>query len=87
MNKQVTGIILAGGKSNRMGKDKSLVLYQKKRLIEYPIDLLREFCSEILISSETNKLTDYEYLVNVLFSRILQKRIIKFIFFIGIKKF
>ena len=46
-----TGIILAGGKSSRMGTDKGLTFFRGKRLVEYPLDLLGKFCAEILISA------------------------------------
>ena len=45
-----TGIILAGGKSSRMGQDKGLLEFQGKRLVEYSIELLKPLCSELLIS-------------------------------------
>lgn len=48
---EVTGIIFAGGKSRRMGFDKALALYKGKPMIRYSIDLLKPFCSRILISS------------------------------------
>ncbi|PKQ62249.1 hypothetical protein BZG02_13100 [Labilibaculum filiforme] len=49
--KKVTGIILSGGKSSRMGREKGLVEYQGKALIEYSIDALRTVCDELIISS------------------------------------
>ena len=42
---------MAGGKSSRMGTDKGLMTFQGKRLVEYAIELLQPFCSEIIIST------------------------------------
>jgi len=55
----LTGIILSGGESSRMGKEKGLCLLQGKPLIEYSFDLLKKFCDSIIISSNNNV---YEYL-------------------------
>lgn len=58
---KITGIVLAGGKSKRMGKDKSKIPFHGKSLIEYPIQLLHKFCDEILISAEIDKYSEYPY--------------------------
>lgn len=50
----ITGIILCGGKSSRMGMDKGMVIYKGKPMIEYVIDLLQPFCSEIIISANSD---------------------------------
>jgi molybdenum cofactor guanylyltransferase len=47
----LTGIILAGGKSSRMGSEKGLVDFRGKPLIQYGIDLLSRFAGRILIST------------------------------------
>lgn len=59
---KITGIILAGGESKRMGTDKAKVLFNSKNLIEYPVNLLKNKCDEILISSNNNNLLEYPYL-------------------------
>lgn len=51
---EITGIILAGGKSSRMGTDKGLQLLSGKPMISYGIELLSPFCKEILISSSSD---------------------------------
>lgn len=62
---KVTAILLAGGKSSRMGRDKSLMDYRGKRLIEHVVDALRLFSTEIIIV--TNNLHKYSFLENIVF--------------------
>jgi molybdenum cofactor guanylyltransferase len=58
----VTGIVLAGGKSLRMGTDKGLMIFRGKPLVQYSIDLLGLFCDRILISTNNQayRLFGYE---------------------------
>ena len=52
MDKQnTTGIILAGGKSTRMGSDKGFVLYNDATFMSHVIAALQPFVSEIMIVS------------------------------------
>jgi len=54
----VTGIILAGGVSSRMGKDKGLCEFKGKPLVNHAIEVLVPLCNTILISS--NNIIGYE---------------------------
>ena len=54
----VTGIILAGGESRRMGHDKGLCEFNGKTLVEYAITLVSEFTDKIIISS--NNIAEYQ---------------------------
>ncbi len=47
----ITGIILAGGKSSRMGTDKGLLTLNNKPFIQYCIEALQPLVSEIIIVS------------------------------------
>lgn len=49
--KNITGIILAGGKSSRMGTDKGFVFYKDKKFIEHIIDAVQNLVDEIIIIS------------------------------------
>ena len=55
-----TGIILAGGKSSRMGQNKALMLLNGKRIIEYVYEIFQSFCDEIIISTNTPE--EYNFL-------------------------
>ncbi len=51
----ITGIILAGGKSSRIGSDKGLLLLGKSLFIEHIINALYQYVDDIIIvSSNTN---------------------------------
>jgi len=54
---KVTGIILAGGKSTRMGMDKGFCALNGKPMVQYAIDVLKQVCDYIIISSNNE---DYE---------------------------
>lgn len=55
--KHITGIILSGGKSLRMGTDKGFLLYDGKPFVQYSIEALKPLVSNIMIVS--NKV-DYD---------------------------
>jgi molybdenum cofactor guanylyltransferase len=58
---QVTGIVLAGGKSSRMGADKGLMVFRGKPLVQYSLELLSHFCDRILISSNNPAYNSFGY--------------------------
>ncbi|GAC1594304.1 MAG: hypothetical protein NVS3B19_16720 [Ginsengibacter sp.] len=43
-------LILAGGKSTRLGKDKSLLQWYDKEQVYYQFDLLKKYCSSVFVS-------------------------------------
>ena len=51
MNNSITGIILAGGKSSRMGTDKGLVNLKGHSLINHVIQVVNLMCDDIIIIS------------------------------------
>lgn len=48
---QITGIILAGGKSTRMGRDKALIEVEGTSLLDRSVKTLQAVCDNLLISS------------------------------------
>jgi molybdopterin-guanine dinucleotide biosynthesis protein A len=59
VKEQITGIILSGGKSSRLGEEKGLVELNGKPLINYSIEILKPVC-DIIIISANNNLDDYK---------------------------
>lgn len=60
MYKDITGIILAGGKSSRMGENKSLLDLGGKKVIERTADLMRSLFDKVILS--TNTPNEFEFL-------------------------
>ncbi|NQU87992.1 MAG: molybdenum cofactor guanylyltransferase [Mariniphaga sp.] len=59
--KDITGIILSGGKSLRMGTDKAFLKINGKLLIEHTIDLFNTLFAEILISANSEKYQQFGF--------------------------
>lgn len=59
------GLVLAGGKSQRMGKDKGQIDYHGKPQREFMADILNEICDETFLSVRSSKnegVTEYPFL-------------------------
>ncbi len=52
------GLVLAGGKSQRMGRDKGLIDYHGKPQREYAADLLSEVCDQVFLSCRPDQVDD-----------------------------
>ncbi len=55
---EVTGVIMCGGKSTRMGRDKSLLIYHGRSQRLHLKDLLSPFCTEIFFSLNPDQTDD-----------------------------
>ena len=60
MHKNITGIILSGGKSSRMGENKSLLKLGPKTVIEHVVELMQSIFSEVILITNTPE--EYHFL-------------------------
>lgn len=52
---EITGVVLAGGRGSRMnGKDKGLVIFRGKPMVNYALEALKSVTGQILISANRN---------------------------------
>jgi molybdopterin-guanine dinucleotide biosynthesis protein A len=55
MNRKLNGLILAGGRSSRMGYDKSLIEYHAVSQREYLFEILTNFCDHVYTSCKKSE--------------------------------
>ncbi len=56
---KLVGVIISGGKSSRMGADKSLLLWNNKPFYLHAAEILTPFCSEIYVSCNPAQAENY----------------------------
>ena len=54
LRSELTGIVIAGGKSRRMGAEKGLIPFGGKPLIIYPVEILTKVCTRVIISANSH---------------------------------
>ena len=58
---EISAIILAGGKSSRMGQDKGLMNYKGMPLIKYAIEILEPLTNDLIIVSNKPEYQNFEF--------------------------
>ena len=58
-DREVYGLILAGGRSTRMGEDKTKLVYHDQPQLEYLHDLMSKSLSKVFISARPNQSFDF----------------------------
>lgn len=56
----ITGVVLSGGSSRRMGKDKSLLFFEGQRLVSHVVSALEGACQQILVVAQPEQ--DFSFL-------------------------
>lgn len=62
-DRNITGIILAGGKKPRFGRDKALIHYKENTMLKNAANILEQFTDQIIISSNSPYHKEYGYQV------------------------
>ncbi len=58
---KISGILLAGGMSKRMGREKGIMKIGDQFLYHYPLKVLEDICDEIMISTCKNSAMTWDY--------------------------
>lgn len=56
----MTGVVLAGGQSSRMGEDKGLMSFQGKALVEIATERMSRCCDDVFISVNQQQVEAYQ---------------------------
>jgi len=63
LKSNISGIVLTGGVSKRMGHDKAFMKHNDLYFIDIAINIMKEFCDEILISANSKAYDHFSYKV------------------------
>jgi len=63
---QLNGLVLAGGKSSRMGQPKDRMIWSGKEQRYHAADLLKQFCGAVYISCRHDQAFDFDKAYNAL---------------------
>jgi molybdopterin-guanine dinucleotide biosynthesis protein A len=53
----MTGVVLIGGKSSRMGEDKAMMVYKEQPLYKIAAEKIAPFCDKIYLSANHDQTT------------------------------
>lgn len=70
---KLKGLVLAGGKSTRMGHDKSVIEWYGKEQRYYMADLLAKFCDEVYISCREEQAHEIDSKYNTITDKVAGK--------------
>jgi molybdopterin-guanine dinucleotide biosynthesis protein A len=65
------GLVLCGGRSSRMGEDKSFIVYHGKPQCYHVYEMLQQFCTETFISCNANQ----SHLININFKIVEDQKV------------
>lgn len=63
---KLNGLVLAGGKSTRMGKDKGAIKWHGKEQKYFMADLLQQFCEDVYISCRQDQVHEIDHTYKLL---------------------
>ena len=78
MKSKLTGVILAGGKSKRLGRDKALETFNGEPLILKVISSIETLVDEIIVVvNDDKRKNDFSFMKNMTQLKIILKRLMK----------